>query len=95
MAAARAPERTCVGCRGRATKPELVRIVRGPASEVEVDLTGSAPGRGAYLHPVSSCVEQACARGALARALRTSFSAERAATLMANVMTNIEEEIGA
>jgi uncharacterized protein len=77
-----------VGCRGRATKADLVRIVRGPAGEAEVDRTGSAPGRGAYVHRRLECVDAAFVRGSLARALRTSVSKERAATLRAD----IEEE---
>ena len=60
-----APERTCVGCRGRATKAGLLRIVRGPAGDVELDRTGSAPGRGAYLHRRLDCLEAAFARGSL------------------------------
>lgn len=95
MAVRHVPERTCVGCRGRATKAELIRIVRGPTGEVELDLTGSAPGRGAYLHRRLECLEAAFARGSLGRALRTSVSAERAATLMANIMTTIGEGLGA
>ena len=90
-----APERTCVGCRGRATKAELIRIVRGSSGEAELDRTRSAPGRGAYLHRVRACVELAFARGSPARALRTSVSADRAATLMADIMTSVEEELRA
>jgi predicted RNA-binding protein YlxR (DUF448 family) len=68
-----------------------VRIVRGPADETELDLTGSRPGRGAYVHRRRGCVEGAFARGSLWRALRTSVSKERAATLRAE----IEEELTA
>ncbi|HJS27143.1 MAG TPA: YlxR family protein [Actinomycetota bacterium] len=82
------PERTCVGCRGRATKDELVRVVRGSAGEAELDRTGSAPGRGAYVHRRLECMDEAFVRGSLSRALRTSVSKERAATLRAD----IEEE---
>ena len=45
----RAPERTCAGCRARAPRGSLLRIVRG-ADGVRVDRSGSAPGRGAYVH---------------------------------------------
>jgi hypothetical protein len=38
------------------------------------------------------CVELAFARGRLPRALDVGMSAERAATLMANIVMNIEEE---
>jgi uncharacterized protein len=62
------PRRTCVACREEGTKDELVRLVRG-AGGVEVDLSGRAPGRGAYLHRRPECLELARKRGALARAL--------------------------
>jgi uncharacterized protein len=71
----------CVGCHGRDGKRELVRMVRSPAGDVAVDPTGSAPGRGAYLHPVPSCVEAAVTRGSLARALRAGVAADGAARL--------------
>jgi predicted RNA-binding protein YlxR (DUF448 family) len=60
--------RTCVACREEGTKDDLVRLVRGP-SGVEVDRSGRAPGRGAYLHRRAECVKLARKRGALARAL--------------------------
>lgn len=79
MALARA-ERTCVGCRGRARKDALVRVTSG-ADGVRVDRTGSAPGRGAYVHLDTSCIDATFARGALAAALRTRLAAEEAARL--------------
>ncbi|WP_426244778.1 YlxR family protein [Nocardioides sp. LHG3406-4] len=66
--------RTCIGCRGRTTKSELVRIVIGtdqagqPAAVP--DPTGTAPGRGAHLHPTTECCELAVRRRAFSRALR-------------------------
>jgi len=64
------PERTCVGCRSRATKGQLVRLVGAPDGGVRVDPSGSAPGRGAWVHRDPSCVAAALRKGALARALR-------------------------
>jgi predicted RNA-binding protein YlxR (DUF448 family) len=65
--------RTCVGCRQRATKRELLRVVagdRGSGLEVLPDPGGRAPGRGAHLHPSAECLELALRRRAFARALR-------------------------
>ncbi|HZD05359.1 MAG TPA: YlxR family protein [Longimicrobiales bacterium] len=81
MPARRAPVRTCVGCRGREEKGGLLRVVRGPGGGVTVDPRGRAPGRGAYLHRRSGCLEAALARGALARALRTGLDPEEVARL--------------
>jgi predicted RNA-binding protein YlxR (DUF448 family) len=65
------PERTCVGCRGRAPKASLLRFV-AREGHVAPDPTGSAPGRGAYVHRTGACIDRALARGALDRALRTA-----------------------
>jgi predicted RNA-binding protein YlxR (DUF448 family) len=67
---ARAPERTCVGCRTRAPKASLLRVVRPPGSETaQADPAGTAPGRGAYVHRSAECLDRALSRGALGRAL--------------------------
>ncbi|MCQ9185390.1 YlxR family protein [Streptomyces sp. IBSBF 2953] len=63
------PERTCVGCRKRAAKTELLRIVAIKDACVP-DPRGTLPGRGAYLHPAPFCLDQAVRRRAFTRALR-------------------------
>ena len=74
------PERTCVGCRRRAPKRDLVRVVAGP-DRARLDPTGKAPGRGAYVHPDPACLGLALRRGALDHALRTRLSDEEAGNL--------------
>ena len=67
------PVRTCVGCRQRAAKQDLVRVVvqdRGHGPQVVPDPAGRAAGRGAYLHPDVACLDLAVRRRAFARALR-------------------------
>ena len=73
------PERTCVGCRRRAAKGELIRLVAPDG--VRLDTTATEPGRGAYLHPAASCLDGALASGSIARALRTAVSEAEAARL--------------
>ena len=81
-AVARAPaERTCVGCRGKANKRDLLRVVRVAEGRVAVDPSGAAPGRGAYVHHDAECVDAALQHGSIARALRTGLAAEGAARL--------------
>ncbi|MGV9254996.1 YlxR family protein [Streptomyces sp. NPDC003697] len=63
------PERTCVGCRERAAKTELLRTVV-TEGECVPDPRGTLPGRGAYVHPASVCLDQAVRRRAFPRALR-------------------------
>ncbi|MER3521314.1 MAG: DUF448 domain-containing protein, partial [Acidimicrobiia bacterium] len=41
------PLRTCVGCRRKAPKQEMLRIVATKDGRVEIDPVGSMPGRGA------------------------------------------------
>ncbi len=43
------PLRTCVVCRDKKPKQALLRVVRRPDGEVEVDVTGRLSGRGAYV----------------------------------------------
>jgi uncharacterized protein len=61
--------RTCVGCRARAAKSDLLRVV-GRDGEIVPDPRVRLPGRGAYLHLSQKCFEQAERRRAFARALR-------------------------
>ncbi|MET9447524.1 YlxR family protein [Streptomyces cinerochromogenes] len=63
------PERTCVGCRERAAKNDLLRIVKSEDACVP-DPRGTLPGRGAYVHPALVCLDQAVRRRAFPRALR-------------------------
>ncbi|MFJ3339096.1 YlxR family protein [Streptomyces sp. NPDC086766] len=63
------PERTCVGCRERAAKDELLRTV-AVEGECVPDPRGTLPGRGAYVHPALVCLDQAVRRRAFPRALR-------------------------
>ncbi|UWE11885.1 YlxR family protein [Actinacidiphila bryophytorum] len=63
------PERTCVGCRQRAAKSELLRVVMSGDACVP-DHRGTLPGRGAYLHPALACLDLAVRRRAFGRAFR-------------------------
>jgi uncharacterized protein len=70
------PVRTCVGCRGEAGKAVLIRVVRKAEGGAAIDPTGSAAGRGAYVHADTTCVDLARKRKALDRALRTTIQPE-------------------
>jgi predicted RNA-binding protein YlxR (DUF448 family) len=65
-----APERTCIGCRGRGEKGQLLRLVNR-ATVLVVDADQTEPGRGAYVHRRAGCVDLAVRRRAVGRALRT------------------------
>ncbi|WEK56149.1 MAG: YlxR family protein [Candidatus Cohnella colombiensis] len=64
------PQRKCVACQQMMAKKELIRIVRSPAGETTIDLTGKKPGRGAYLCGKVSCFKLAKKSKAFDRALK-------------------------
>ena len=81
--------RTCVGCRQRAAKSDLLRVVaadRGVGLEVVPDPAGRAPGRGAHLHPVPECLDLALRRRAFPRALRVQQAGGLATTAVQDLV---------
>ncbi|WP_408639326.1 YlxR family protein [Nocardia yamanashiensis] len=72
-----APVRTCIGCRKRELTADLMRVVaqgeaEGQSIAIVPDPRHRLPGRGAWLHPTSSCLSQAVRRRVFGRALRVS-----------------------
>lgn len=67
------PTRTCTGCATSSDKRSFVRFVRTPEGHVEVDTTGKANGRGAYVCADPDCFEMARKRRRLDSALRVSL----------------------
>jgi len=68
------PQRSCIACRRVRGKPELLRIVRTPLGDVQVDPTGKLAGRGAYLCRNEDCVARAVKQKKLGRALGVSVA---------------------
>lgn len=66
------PQRQCVACRQVRPKREMVRVVRTPAGEVRVDVTGKVSGRGAYVCPDNACAETAVREQRLQHALEAA-----------------------
>jgi uncharacterized protein len=85
------PQRTCAGCREKAERDSLVRLVRG-ADGVRPDPAAQSPGRGAWVHPRAACIELAVKRGGLQRAFRGAVQATPAA-LGAQVRAALAAEI--
>jgi predicted RNA-binding protein YlxR (DUF448 family) len=63
--------RTCLGCRERAERSTLLRIIARDG-EVVVDMSAKLFGRGAWVHPTAECVEASIKRKAIGRALRSN-----------------------
>ncbi|MFT4213705.1 MAG: YlxR family protein [Microbacterium sp.] len=65
------PVRTCVGCRARAPRSALLRVV-AQGGELVADEKAVCVGRGAWVHDTDECVDLAIRRRAFGRALRVS-----------------------
>src|SRR6516225_1501632 len=63
--------RTCVGCKERAEKSSLLRLV-AVGDVIQPDPQARLPGRGAYVHPSLACLDLARRRRAFPRALRAA-----------------------
>ena len=70
------PQRKCIGCGEVKDKKELIRIVRTPEGEMELDRTGRKNGRGAYICDSSVCLEKARKSKGLDRSFKMSIPAE-------------------
>jgi len=66
-------------------KRELVRIVRSPQGDIDLDTTGKKPGRGAYICPEPECLKQAIKGKRLQKALEQNIPDE--------VLEKIREQI--
>ena len=69
MKSRKIPMRTCVVTKEKCEKRELIRIVRTPEGNVEIDSHGKKNGKGAYLKLSTEVIEKAKKTKALDRAL--------------------------
>jgi predicted RNA-binding protein YlxR (DUF448 family) len=81
-----------VGCWAKGGKGGLVRVVRGPGGEIQIDPTGKAKGRGAYVHRAEACIHQAMRRGSLARALKAPLGAAEAGRLVQQLLETVGDD---
>ncbi len=73
MSTKKIPMRTCVVTREKYAKKELIRVVRTPQGEVELDATGKKNGKGAYLKLEKEVIEKSRKNKALDRALEVEI----------------------
>jgi predicted RNA-binding protein YlxR (DUF448 family) len=88
--------RTCVGCRGRGSRSALLRIVAAADGALVPDLGRRLPGRGAWLHTSTACLDLAERRRAFPRALRLTGPLDVAGVRehLVAVTTTITDESG-
>ena len=70
--------RTCVVCHSKRPKIDLLRVVKTPGGQIELDVIGRMPGRGAYVckdlnHSGANTKSGGVDRGKLSSALRTNI----------------------
>ena len=65
------PCRTCVITKEKLPKNELIRVVRTPEGNIQIDETGKLNGRGAYLKLEETVIDKAKTSKALNRVLET------------------------
>ncbi|MGM9647278.1 MAG: RNase P modulator RnpM [Eubacteriales bacterium] len=70
------PERRCLGCMESFPKKDLIRVVRTPEGNVELDFVGKKSGRGAYICKNSACFKKARKAGRFERNLECAIPDE-------------------
>ena len=79
------PMRMCVGCREMKEKREMIRIVKTPEGNAEVDPTGKKSGRGAYICRQTECLRRSIRQKQLERQLEITLTPEIIETLNAEM----------
>ena len=85
------PQRQCMGCRERADKRDLIRVVRTPECQVQLDFSGKLGGRGAYICPKADCLKKAQKIKALERSLEVPIPEEVYGRLSREIEENAHE----
>jgi predicted RNA-binding protein YlxR (DUF448 family) len=70
------PLRMCLGCKEMKPKKELIRVVKSNEGEINIDLVGKKPGRGAYICKSIECLENAIKAKRLEKAFETTIDVE-------------------
>ena len=84
------PLRSCIACREKLPKRELIRIVRTPEGTLEIDPRGKRAGRGAYLCLKQQCSETALQSRRLSQALKCEVTSAQVEALRASVSSLME-----
>ena len=85
------PQRTCVACRQKRDKKDLIRLVCAENGAVEVAMPAKKSGRGAYLCPKKDCWELALKKNRLEYALRTKLGNDNR-RILTEYSNNLPEE---
>jgi len=84
------PQRTCIGCKCKKPKKEMIRIVRTPDRKIIIDETGKKSGRGAYLCGDVKCLDIAFKENSLNKSLKQDIPLQILDELRKDFLKNIE-----
>ena len=70
------PQRMCIVCRNMFPKEELLRVIKNKDGLIDIDSTGKAQGRGAYICKSMPCKDKLIKSRALSRAFHCEISEE-------------------
>jgi len=82
--------RTCIGCQCKRPKKEMIRIIRTPDGEIEIDKTGKKSGRGAYLCDNIECLDAALKKNNLKKSLKQDIPLKTLDELKKAFLKNID-----
>jgi len=83
------PVRTCISCKCKKPKKEMIRIIRTPDGKIEIDKTGKKSGRGAYLCGDVKCLDIAFRENSLNKSLKQDVPQQTLDELRKDFLKNI------
>lgn len=87
------PQRMCVGCQQMKSKRELIRVVKNQEGEISLDLTGKAPGRGAYICRDIKCLDNAVKSKRFERTFEKAVPSEVYEKLREGLLNSMGEKV--
>jgi predicted RNA-binding protein YlxR (DUF448 family) len=85
------PVRTCIGCKCKKPKKDMIRIIKTPDGKIEIDRTGKKSGRGAYICGNAKCLDIALRKNNLNRSLKQDIPLQTLDELKKAFLKNIGE----
>ncbi len=76
------PQRTCIACRRKTEKHNLLRIVSDNTGNLTADTAQKMNGRGAYICNNMACLEKAVKTRAFERSLRRHLNTDAGSQLL-------------
>lgn len=85
------PMRTCLSCREKKPKKELIRILINEENGLTADLTGKKNGRGAYVCNSATCVDKLNVKS-LSAALKSPVSERMIQEIKASLEDSVKDK---